>query len=47
METIHHFVTHFFCCYYPKIMMFSGVGVIALVGVCRQQIVSFINNIFN
>ena len=42
MEGIYHFVTHFFCCYYPKIIMFSGISLVAVAGVCRQQIMNFI-----
>ncbi|QDP61141.1 MAG: hypothetical protein Unbinned3325contig1000_26 [Prokaryotic dsDNA virus sp.] len=42
IDAIHHFITHFICCYYPKIIMFSSLGVLATAGFYKQQIICFI-----
>ena len=44
IEAIQHFITHFFCCYYPKIqaIFIPGVSVVTVIGICRQHILNFI-----
>ena len=48
METIisitQHFISHFMCCYYPKIqaILLPGTSLVVFIGVCKQQLINII-----